>query len=92
MTFDPFMSLSVPIPRNLRRLPIFFVPRHPSLTPRRYLLQLPPEANLELLKASVARKTGIAMKQVSSKVKRGGVATYGHVTVIAIIPQLCLFS
>lgn len=61
------MSLSVPIPRNLRCLPIFFVPRDPAVVPRRYILKLPPEANLELLKASVARKTGISMLQVRSK-------------------------
>ena len=33
MTFDPFMSLSVPIPRNLRHLPVIFVPRDPSIMP-----------------------------------------------------------
>ena len=33
MTFDPFMSLSVPIPRNLRHLPVIFVPRDPSVMP-----------------------------------------------------------
>ena len=30
-----------------------------------YILKLPPEARLELLKASVARKTGIPMTHVS---------------------------
>ena len=33
MTFDPFMSLSVPIPRNLRHLPVIFVPQDPSVMP-----------------------------------------------------------
>ena len=33
MTFDPFMSLSVPIPRNLRHLPVIFVPRDPNIMP-----------------------------------------------------------
>ena len=81
MTFDPFMSLSVPIPRNLRRIPIFFVPHDPSLVPLRYLLQLPPEANLELLKASVAKKTGMAMKQVSVQRSRGGRGLHVEATV-----------
>ena len=33
MTFDPFMSLSVPIPRNLRHLPVIFVPQDPNIMP-----------------------------------------------------------
>ncbi len=33
VTFDPFMSLSVPIPRNLRLLPVMFVPCDPNTTP-----------------------------------------------------------
>ena len=33
VTFDPFMSLSVPIPRNLRLLPVIFVPCDPNTTP-----------------------------------------------------------
>ena len=34
MTFDPFMSLSVPIPKNLRHLPIIFIPKDPDQLPR----------------------------------------------------------
>ena len=33
VTFDPFMSLSVPIPRNLRHLPVIFVPQDPNIMP-----------------------------------------------------------
>lgn len=55
------MSLSVPLPRNMRRLPIYFVSCDPEIIPRKYTLELPPDANLELLKASVARKTNISM-------------------------------
>ncbi|KAL5474915.1 hypothetical protein EMCRGX_G026942 [Ephydatia muelleri] len=64
VTFDPFMTMSVPIPNNLRQLPVFFVPKEPDTFPTKYVLKLPPEANLELLKASVARKTGISMPQL----------------------------
>lgn len=64
VTFDPFMTMSVPIPNNLRQLPVFFVPKDPDTFPIKYVLKLPPEANLELLKASVARKTGISMPQL----------------------------
>ena len=37
-----------------------------------YILKLPPEARLELLKASVARKTGIPMTHVSVGVWAAG--------------------
>ena len=33
VTFDPYMSLSVPIPQNLRHLPVIFVPSDPETTP-----------------------------------------------------------
>jgi ubiquitin carboxyl-terminal hydrolase 19 len=64
VTFDPFMSLSVPIPRNLRRLPVIFVPRDPNSLPKQLILQLPPEATLKLLKASVGRRTSLSMAQL----------------------------
>ena len=38
VTFDPFMSLSVPIPRNLRRLPVIFVPQDPNSLPKQVRL------------------------------------------------------
>ncbi|CAI8045180.1 Ubiquitin carboxyl-terminal hydrolase 19 [Geodia barretti] len=64
VTFDPFMSLSVPIPRNLRRLPVIFVPQDPNSLPKQLILQLPPEATLKLLKASVGRRTSLSMAQL----------------------------
>ena len=33
VTFDPFMSMSVPIPGKLRNLPVFFVPCDPKHLP-----------------------------------------------------------
>jgi hypothetical protein len=33
VTFDPFMTMSVPIPINLRQLPVFFVPKEPETLP-----------------------------------------------------------
>ena len=33
VTFDPFMSMSVPIPGKLRNLPVFFVPSNPKHLP-----------------------------------------------------------
>jgi ubiquitin carboxyl-terminal hydrolase 19 len=64
VTFDPFLSLSVPIPRNLRRLPVIFVPQNPDSIPQELVLQLPPKATLKLLKASVARRTSLSMAKL----------------------------
>ena len=41
MTFDPFMTMSVPIPNNLRQLPVFFVPKDPDTFPIKVTALLP---------------------------------------------------
>ena len=41
VTFDPFMSLSVPIPKNLRHLPVIFVPKDPDSMPQEVSSPIP---------------------------------------------------
>ena len=58
------MTLSVPLPKKTRLFVVHMFWRDEMVTPRRYKLVLPTDANLELLKAALGRKIGLHMNKV----------------------------
>jgi ubiquitin C-terminal hydrolase len=77
VVFDPYMSISVPIPSKMLHRVVIFVPLDPHKKPTKYLLRLPEEARLELLKASVARRTQLSMRSLHVfEAHRGKFQTY----------------
>jgi ubiquitin carboxyl-terminal hydrolase 19 len=64
VTFDPFTSLSAPIPHKSLTLSVIFISRDIYLPPKEIVVKLPPDASLELLKASVATKTNSSMRNL----------------------------
>ncbi|KAK2163342.1 hypothetical protein LSH36_81g02038 [Paralvinella palmiformis] len=60
ITFDPFMHLSVPLPRkHKKQLHIIFMSRDPLKKPEKYVLWLPKDATADDLKELVYQKTGV---------------------------------
>ncbi|XP_022081402.1 ubiquitin carboxyl-terminal hydrolase 19-like [Acanthaster planci] len=59
ITFDPFMHLSVPLPKKKRVLPVFFFSKDYYRKPVKYVVALSTDATVEELKSAVAKKTGV---------------------------------
>lgn len=59
ITFDPFLYLSVPLPKKKRALPIFYFSKDPCCRPIKYVVMLPQDATVEDLKEKVSHKTGV---------------------------------
>ncbi|XP_071486215.1 ubiquitin carboxyl-terminal hydrolase 19-like [Diadema antillarum] len=59
ITFDPFMHLSVPLPKKKRRIAIFFYSRDCHRRPVKYVLSLSSDATVHDLTVEVGRKTGV---------------------------------
>ncbi|KAL4225919.1 Ubiquitin carboxyl-terminal hydrolase 19 [Mactra antiquata] len=59
ITFDPFVYLSLPLPKRQRLLPVTFIWKDPYRKPIRYMLRLSKDATVEALKDALKRKTGV---------------------------------
>ncbi|XP_060582154.1 ubiquitin carboxyl-terminal hydrolase 19-like isoform X2 [Ruditapes philippinarum] len=64
ITFDPFLYLSLPLPKRQRLLPVTFMWKDPYRKPIRYMLKLSKEATVEGLKDALHRKTGVAPSNI----------------------------
>ncbi|XP_011407549.2 PREDICTED: ubiquitin carboxyl-terminal hydrolase 19-like [Amphimedon queenslandica] len=64
VTFDPFSSLSVPLPVKSVTLSVIFISKDPLTPPKEVVVSLSSESTLELVKASVATKTSVTMKNL----------------------------
>ncbi|KAJ8301160.1 hypothetical protein KUTeg_020147 [Tegillarca granosa] len=62
ITFDPFLYLSVPLPKKKRVIPIRFMWKDPYKKPILLRLRLAKDATTETLKESAAKKTGVSPK------------------------------
>lgn len=59
ITFDPFLYLSVPLPKKRKIMPVVFFTKDPNRKPIKYILKLTEDATVEELKGEVAKRTGI---------------------------------
>lgn len=59
ITFDPFLYLSLPLPRNQRLLPVTFLWRDPKKKPTKYMLRMSKDGPVEMMKELLERKTGV---------------------------------
>ncbi|XP_048740346.2 ubiquitin carboxyl-terminal hydrolase 19-like isoform X2 [Ostrea edulis] len=59
ITFDPFLYLSLPLPKKKRLLPVIFMWKEPYKKPLRLVLRLPKDCTTEALKEETAKKTGV---------------------------------
>ncbi|XP_041347481.1 ubiquitin carboxyl-terminal hydrolase 19-like [Gigantopelta aegis] len=59
ITFDPFLYLSIPLPKKCRLLPVTFMWKEPYKKPVRYMLKLPKDASVEHLKDELCMKTEV---------------------------------
>lgn len=59
ITFDPFLYLSLPLPKKKRMLPVIFMWKEPYKKPLQLVLRLPKECTTEALKEEAAKKTGV---------------------------------
>ncbi|XP_046561089.1 LOW QUALITY PROTEIN: ubiquitin carboxyl-terminal hydrolase 19-like [Haliotis rubra] len=65
ITFDPFLYLSVPLPKKCRQLPVIFMWKDPfGRKPVRYSVRLPKDARVEQLKDDLSKKTGVKPKDM----------------------------
>ncbi|XP_046371812.2 ubiquitin carboxyl-terminal hydrolase 19-like isoform X1 [Haliotis rufescens] len=65
ITFDPFLYLSVPLPKKCRLLPITFMWKDPfGRKPVRYLVRLPKDSRVEQLTDDLSKKTGVKQKDM----------------------------
>ncbi|XP_021369887.1 ubiquitin carboxyl-terminal hydrolase 19-like isoform X2 [Mizuhopecten yessoensis] len=59
ITFDPFLYLSVPLPKKKRQLPVIFMWRDPYKKPVQLLLWLAKECTTDMVKEAASKKTGV---------------------------------
>ncbi|XP_062607024.1 ubiquitin carboxyl-terminal hydrolase 19-like isoform X1 [Saccostrea cucullata] len=59
ITFDPFLYLSLPLPKKKRLLPVIFMWKDPYKKPVQLVLRLPKECTTEVLKEEASKKTGV---------------------------------
>ncbi|KAL5013935.1 hypothetical protein ScPMuIL_008205 [Solemya velum] len=64
ITFDPFLYLSVPMPKKLRCVSVIFMWKDPHRKPVKYMLRLPKDARIDQMKESLGRKTGVRPKDM----------------------------
>ncbi|XP_053378168.1 ubiquitin carboxyl-terminal hydrolase 19-like [Mercenaria mercenaria] len=64
ITFDPFLYLSLPLPKRQRLLPVTFMWKDPYRKPVRYMLKLSKEATVEGMKEALQRKTAIDPRNI----------------------------
>ncbi|XP_077982942.1 ubiquitin carboxyl-terminal hydrolase 19-like [Glandiceps talaboti] len=64
ITFDPFMHLSVPLPKKMRLLSVYFMYKEPYKTPKKYIIEVPQDGTVDDLKAEISKKTGIATTEL----------------------------
>ncbi|KAI6654147.1 dnaJ-like protein subfamily C member 5-like isoform X1 [Oopsacas minuta] len=64
VTFDPFMTVSVPLPKQTRLIVVHMFWRDPAIQPKKFKLVLPTDANLEVLKATLGRKILLPMNKL----------------------------
>ncbi|XP_072023222.1 ubiquitin carboxyl-terminal hydrolase 19-like [Amphiura filiformis] len=64
ITFDPFMQLSVPLPKKKRHIPVYFFSKEHYKKPVKYLVPLTPDASVEELKAVMSQKTKVNSKNM----------------------------
>nr|XP_006820330.1 PREDICTED: ubiquitin carboxyl-terminal hydrolase 19-like [Saccoglossus kowalevskii] len=64
ITFDPFMHLSVPLPKKKRPLPVYFMYKEPYKTPRKYVVEIPHDGIVDDVKSIMSEKTGIPTKNL----------------------------
>ncbi|XP_064487275.1 ubiquitin carboxyl-terminal hydrolase 19-like [Ornithodoros turicata] len=62
INFDPFLYLSVPLPKKLKMFSVLFFYRDPYKNPVRLVLQLCYDARVEDMKDEIFRKTGVQPK------------------------------
>ncbi|XP_033746045.1 ubiquitin carboxyl-terminal hydrolase 19-like [Pecten maximus] len=59
ITFDPFLYLSVPLPKKKRQLPVIFMWRDPYKRPVQLMLWLAKECTTDMVKEAASKKTGV---------------------------------
>ncbi|XP_064631976.1 ubiquitin carboxyl-terminal hydrolase 19-like [Lineus longissimus] len=59
ITFDPFLYLSVPLPKKQRTLSVIFVAKEERKRPIQYNVRIPTDATVEHLKEDIFKKTGV---------------------------------
>lgn len=59
ITFDPFLYLSVPLPKKKKTVPVTFMWKDPHRKPVKYLVQLIKDSSVEHFKEVLSRKTGV---------------------------------
>ncbi|XP_025107541.1 ubiquitin carboxyl-terminal hydrolase 19-like [Pomacea canaliculata] len=59
ITFDPFLYLSVPLPKNKKTISVIFMWRDPHRKPVKFLVQLVKDSSAGHLKEILSRKTGV---------------------------------
>ncbi|XP_060079389.1 ubiquitin carboxyl-terminal hydrolase 19-like [Ylistrum balloti] len=64
ITFDPFLYLSVPLPKKKRQLPVIFMWRDPYKKPVQLILWLAKECTTDMVKEAASKKTGVKPKDM----------------------------
>ncbi|XP_059166699.1 ubiquitin carboxyl-terminal hydrolase 19-like isoform X2 [Physella acuta] len=59
ITFDPFLYLSVPLPKKMKIVPVNFMWKESYKKPVRYQIQLSYESTVEKLKEELSARTGV---------------------------------
>ncbi|KAK7476332.1 hypothetical protein BaRGS_00032450, partial [Batillaria attramentaria] len=59
ITFDPFLYLSVPLPKKKKTVPVTFMWKDPHKKPVKFLIQLVKDSSIEHFKEVLSRKTGV---------------------------------
>ncbi|KAK3104177.1 hypothetical protein FSP39_025069 [Pinctada imbricata] len=62
ITFDPFLYLSLPLPKKKRYLPVLFFWKDPYRKPVQLGLRLPKDCTTEMVKEEAYKKTGVKPK------------------------------
>lgn len=64
ITFDPFLYLSLPLPKDNCVVPIFYFFKDPRRKPCRYLLKVPVDASFGDVKSKLAQKINVPVKML----------------------------
>lgn len=72
ITFDPFLSLPVPLPRAQIFHTVFFFARDASRKPVRHLVRLPQESKVGNLLLAVSAKTGVEVSNLRTLLVKEG--------------------
>ncbi|XP_070557483.1 ubiquitin carboxyl-terminal hydrolase 19-like isoform X2 [Ptychodera flava] len=64
ITFDPFMHLSVPLPKKKRQLAVFFMAKEPHKRPKKFTVEVPQDGLVDDLKTAMGEITGIALQEL----------------------------